>query len=744
MARSSPPRLSAVDILRPTHVWMRLGICVSLLTAVLKLQSRYFMSLTMAKVLQSFITPYFPEASGTEWYYLREWSMDRLVLAYIITYGVQIIVSMVGRQVFNYVGLRTVQCWTEWVLRYALVSTATGRLSVSEKRYLEQDGVREVKESVAIIQSSLADQEFYYWQDVCVMVAVVIWAFILDVRAALIVLSPLALYLTVKEVVRRCIPTQSVYEDQHIADRRLQELCGAVETVVFYGDLTKEWRGFISMFTRWQGKALDRAMWTATGEAVCNIIIGLGSAVLLIYMIQQKTFAAVTTLLLVFLISDEGNRSLARMVSIRHTRHHAQSVTRRLEVALLPPDMQERLDRAHKMSHLPAVLSSVGACRAHRIVSTDSVSQYEYFDTLDAAENGCGANVSTTEVVQSTDQLVRPVLYVNMTPSGSAASLDNPPSYSSSSAQTLSSPSTESAEENGLRPTESFGDVALVASCASADAPRTLLVAASLSSLRHTLAMDAAPSTEYVELTTAPALEAEMIWNQVSRVELVNMTWKTVFRGINLAFEPGEKVALMGASGVGKTTLMRVFAGVTQASDGQVLLRYTNGMTSVRPLTWKQLVSLVPQFPEAFSRTLYENITFQPYTQATVEQINRVVAICAGLGMGDVYSSTNALQLDHNLAEQRLSGGQLQLVGLARACFADRPIWVLDEPTSALPSETQRRVLAYIQECTRDRTVLLITHRKEPLELCSRRYELYQDRAECVHGSPLERIWSSL
>jgi ABC-type multidrug transport system fused ATPase/permease subunit len=166
---------------------------------------------------------------------------------------------------------------------------------------------------------------------------------------------------------------------------------------------------------------------------------------------------------------------------------------------------------------------------------------------------------------------------------------------------------------------------------------------------------------------------------------------------IDATVAPGEIVVMVGPTGAGKTTLLRTLLGLEEPASGQVLWNGAplEGSPGARPFAW------VPQEAPVLADTIEGNVRLS-------EDAGDAGAALAELGAG-------GLDLDRDA--RRLSGGERQWVALARAIATRRPVLLLDEPTSGLDADAQARVLAAIARLRGKRTVILVTHRAEPLTI---------------------------
>lgn len=190
-------------------------------------------------------------------------------------------------------------------------------------------------------------------------------------------------------------------------------------------------------------------------------------------------------------------------------------------------------------------------------------------------------------------------------------------------------------------------------------------------------------------------------------------------KNVDLSFSKGEKIALTGSSGNGKSTLFYVLMGLYPAQAGRVVLSSGVGEQSYEDLSLSEIRSMftyVPQGHALFSGTVRDNLLLgQP--QRTDEELWQALEMASAKDFIEVLPD----QLDHSLGQlgKTLSEGQQQRLALARAFLSDAPILLLDEATSALDEKTERRVLASIANL-KDKTAIIVTHRPASLEVCDR------------------------
>ena len=185
---------------------------------------------------------------------------------------------------------------------------------------------------------------------------------------------------------------------------------------------------------------------------------------------------------------------------------------------------------------------------------------------------------------------------------------------------------------------------------------------------------------------------------------------------VSFTIEPGERVAILGKNGSGKSTIVRQITGVFEPTEGQVLIDDTD-LRQIKPSDLRANVGAVLQDVCLFSGSIKENIALG-LPEISDEDILRASTIA---GVHDFVGAT-AGGYDQHLAErgEGLSGGQRQAIALARALAAQPSILLLDEPSSALDSHAEAMMIARLQKATKGRTLLVVTHRMSMVRLVDR------------------------
>lgn len=191
---------------------------------------------------------------------------------------------------------------------------------------------------------------------------------------------------------------------------------------------------------------------------------------------------------------------------------------------------------------------------------------------------------------------------------------------------------------------------------------------------------------------------------------------RNVVDGISLCIPKGSRVGVIGKSGCGKSTLVDLLMGLLQPTSGSIQVDGV-AIGSSNRRGWQRLVAHVPQSVFVADRSLAENVSISRVGESADEaRMKRAVTVAqleefvAGLSEG----------LDTHLGERggKISGGQRQRLGIARALYKDAKLIVFDEATSALDRETEGVLIDAIGEIDRDVTVIMIAHRYETLRHC--------------------------
>ena len=196
-----------------------------------------------------------------------------------------------------------------------------------------------------------------------------------------------------------------------------------------------------------------------------------------------------------------------------------------------------------------------------------------------------------------------------------------------------------------------------------------------------------------------------------------------VLRNLSFKIRAGEFIALVGASGVGKTTLCSLIPRFYDATEGDILIDGSN-VREVRPQSLRQNIGIVQQDVYLFAGTVAENLRYGK-PEASIDEI------IDAANMAHAHQFIMALPngYDTEIGERgvKLSGGQKQRLSIARVFLKDPPILIFDEATSALDNESERSVQDSLHRLARNRTTLVIAHRLSTVRNAGRIVVLTED-----------------
>lgn len=198
-------------------------------------------------------------------------------------------------------------------------------------------------------------------------------------------------------------------------------------------------------------------------------------------------------------------------------------------------------------------------------------------------------------------------------------------------------------------------------------------------------------------------------------------TNELVFDDASIEFKPGQFTAIVGKSGIGKTTLVRLIMAFTNNMEGQISFYNQKGETMYASPDARQFIAYVPQGNTLFSGSIRDNI-LMGRKDATEEEIMEAVKSSASYDFIKDFKDG----IDTIIGEKGvgISEGQAQRIAIARALVRRAPFLILDEATSSLDESTELRVLEGIRKWDPAPTCLLITHRRSVLQYCDREIQI--------------------
>ena len=235
-----------------------------------------------------------------------------------------------------------------------------------------------------------------------------------------------------------------------------------------------------------------------------------------------------------------------------------------------------------------------------------------------------------------------------------------------------------------------------------------------------------ADAKEMVEIMMLPheikdKPNAKILSVNMGEIEFKDLTFsfnqaRQILNDINLTIKPGEKIALVGPSGAGKTTFVKLLLRLYSATSGKILIDGQD-IAEVTQESLRKNISMVPQDPILFHRTLAENIAYGK-RGADIEEIKKA----ATLAHCDEFIKDLSNGLETYVGERgiKLSGGERQRVAIARAILKNAPVLILDEATSSLDSNSEMLIQDALNNLMKDKTTIVIAHRLSTIQKMDR------------------------
>jgi len=213
---------------------------------------------------------------------------------------------------------------------------------------------------------------------------------------------------------------------------------------------------------------------------------------------------------------------------------------------------------------------------------------------------------------------------------------------------------------------------------------------------------------------------------------------KKSLAGISFKINAGEHVGIIGKVGSGKTSLMKLVMGLYQAESGSIAIDNID-INQIDPADLRKNIGYLSQDIELLRGTIRENIAYKDL-HVNDEKLLKAAEICGV----DLFVNQLPQGFDTQVGEDGgfLSGGQRQAIALGRAVMLNEPVLILDEPTNSFDNTTESVVKKRLFEYTRDRTLLLVTHKAPMLDLVER--VIVIDEGRIVMDGPKEEVLNAL
>ena len=211
-------------------------------------------------------------------------------------------------------------------------------------------------------------------------------------------------------------------------------------------------------------------------------------------------------------------------------------------------------------------------------------------------------------------------------------------------------------------------------------------------------------------------------------LEIENITFRfpgrsQLLNSVSLRVKKGEMAGILGESGCGKTTILHILKRFHEYESGEIIVNKSKLMNHIPIPDWRSCIASVPQEIKMFNASLLQNICLHELNNQS--EIEKVIYFCRKAGMNSFFESFPQGYMTL-LGEEgvNISGGQNQLVALARALYQKPQLLLLDEPTSAMDRETEQKVLKILNRFKDKMAIILVSHRVQSIKYADRIYIL--------------------
>lgn len=227
--------------------------------------------------------------------------------------------------------------------------------------------------------------------------------------------------------------------------------------------------------------------------------------------------------------------------------------------------------------------------------------------------------------------------------------------------------------------------------------------------------------------TVSEVTNGKDITNTSIKVENLSFAYKDapILKDLSLDFKKGQIIGISGKSGCGKSTLLKLIMHFYEAQNGKISIGGTN-VNNINTSSLRQNMAYVTQDTYLFDSTLEENLRIAK-RDATTEEL---IEACKKANLYDfIQTLPNGFKTKVGELGDSLSGGERQRIGIARAFLHDSPIILLDEPTSNLDSLNESIILNALKAHSKDKTIILVSHRQSTMSIADQIYYMEEGRA---------------
>lgn len=231
------------------------------------------------------------------------------------------------------------------------------------------------------------------------------------------------------------------------------------------------------------------------------------------------------------------------------------------------------------------------------------------------------------------------------------------------------------------------------------------------------------------------SFDKDELYESLKSITFDNISFKydrdIILNSTSYTVNKGDFVAIIGISGIGKSTLLKLLLGMFRVQEGEILLNTSNGSISVDKNT-RKLFAYVPQGNMILSGTIRDNLTFIN-ENATNQEIQQAIEIsCAKQFIDELPDGLDTVIGEKGLG---LSEGQIQRLAIARSILSKSPVLLLDEATSALDEKTEKQFLTNLK-AMKNVTCIIVTHKKSALDICNKTIQI-------IDGKIIERDFNA-
>lgn len=231
------------------------------------------------------------------------------------------------------------------------------------------------------------------------------------------------------------------------------------------------------------------------------------------------------------------------------------------------------------------------------------------------------------------------------------------------------------------------------------------------------------------------SFDKDELYENLKSITFDNISFKydrdIILNSTSYTVNKGDFVAIIGISGIGKSTLLKLLLGMFRVQEGEILLNTSNGSISVDKNT-RKLFAYVPQGNMILSGTIRDNLTFIN-ENATNQEIQQAIEIsCAKQFIDELPDGLDTVIGEKGLG---LSEGQIQRLAIARSILSKSPVLLLDEATSALDEKTEKQFLTNLK-AMKNVTCIIVTHKKSALDICNKTIQI-------IDGKIIERDFNA-